>query len=380
MLVKKFFFSLASSGIIMLLSRAAELAILSPLVIVFSGLWRAYFVLNSNAQGRQSTKKDKVKLKVRSLNQGPRGSALLNWSLPIFFTFCLYFSSFHAFEGLYFYRHLHFSNFSISACVFLLIAGLLSHCWLTRTILNGRYPGLSLDYIVSLLLLLLYLPFIVLSNTILTMFFFLELASTLVLYNFATSQNWAGLTKTKASSSSTAQSLTTSKYFFNVIFFQFWASFFSSTLIVYAVLNFYLFFGTTEWFYLNFLTQATLISGHQAPLALRLTVAILALGFAIKLGVAPFFAYKVEIYKGLPLYVLFFYSVVYFIIFFTVLVMVFTYYFTLGGALLKNPISLLLAVSCLTLIVFMFDSQALRNFFALSSLVNSTNFLILMLA
>lgn len=87
--------------------------------------------------------------------------------------------------------------------------------------IRGRYKGLSLDYLTSLILLLFYLPFIVLSNTALTLFFLLELASTLVLYNFSTSQSWAGLTKRKAKGGETAATLATSKYFFNVIFFQF---------------------------------------------------------------------------------------------------------------------------------------------------------------
>lgn len=118
----------------------------------------------------------------------------------------------------------------------------------------------------------------------------------------------------------------------------------------------------------------------MAPLALRLSVGILAVGLMLKLGVAPFFAYKVEIYKGLPLHALFFYSVVYFTVFFTTAFMLFSFYFAVGGVLLKPLASTLLAASCAVLIIFMFDSQALRNFFALSSLVNGTNFLILMFA
>lgn len=364
----------------MLLLRASELIILCPLVVTFAAIWRAYFVLNSTAQGRYVNKKDKVKLKTRSLNHVPRGASLLAWALPLTLVFLLYFYTLHLFEGLYFYRHLHLSNFTLSLCVYLLCIGAASHAWLHKTVMSGRYRELNLDYIVSLLLLFLYLPFIVLSNTILTLFFFLELASTLVLYNFATSQNWAGLTKRKANSAASSQTLTTSKYFFNVIFFQFWASFFSSTLIIYAIINFYLFFGTTEWFYLNFLTRVALVSGHQVPIALRLSICILALGFILKLGVAPFFAYKVEIYKGLPLYALFFYSIVYFVVFFTVAVVIFTYYFSLGGALIKPIGSMFLTLACLSMILFMFDSQALRNFFALSSLVNAINFLILILA
>ena len=107
---------------------------------------------------------------------------------------------------------------------------------------------------------------------------------------------------------------------------------------------------------------------------------ILALGFILKLGVAPFFAYKVEIYKGLPLYALFFYSVVYFVVFFTATMVLFAYYFALGGGLLKPLATAALCVASLTMVVFMFDSQALRNFFALSSLVNATNLLILIFA
>lgn len=121
-------------------------------------------------------------------------------------------------------------------------------------------------------------------------------------------------------------------------------------------------------------------NGRQAPLGLRLTIIVLALGFVLKLGVAPFFAYKVEIYRGLPLYALFFYSVVYFVVFFTTALVLFTYYFALGGGLLKPLATMGLCLACLVMVVFMFDSQALRNFFALSSLINATNFLMLMLA
>lgn len=124
----------------------------------------------------------------------------------------------------------------------------------------------------------------------------------------------------------------------------------------------------------------SLASGNQVPLGLRLTVVILAMGFVLKLGVAPFFAYKVEIYRGLPLYALFFYSVVYFVVFFTATMVLFSYYFAVGGALLRPLATVALITACLVMVIFMFDSQALRNFFALSSLVNATNFLILIFA
>lgn len=141
-----------------------------------------------------------------------------------------------------------------------------------------------------------------------------------------------------------------------------------------------MFFGTTEWFYLNFLGHTALAAGGPTALGLQLATVILGLGFALKLGVAPFFAYKVEIYRGLPLYALFFYSVVYFLVFFTVSMVLFTYYFALGGALLRPFAIVGLFLACSVMVLFMFDSQALRNFFALSSLVNATNLLMLIFA
>lgn len=61
----------------MLTLRALEVALLSPIVLTFGALWRAYFVLNSPAHARRVTKKDKVRLKNRTLNHSPRPASLL---------------------------------------------------------------------------------------------------------------------------------------------------------------------------------------------------------------------------------------------------------------------------------------------------------------
>lgn len=58
----------------------------------------------------------------------------------------------------------------------------------------------------------------------------------------------------------------------------------------------------------------------------------------------------------------------------------FSYYFAVGGALLKPLAAASLGIACLIMVLFMFDSQALRNFFALSSLINATNLLLLIFA
>ena len=111
----------------MLTLRALEVAMLSPLVLTFAAIWRAYFLLNSPAHARRVSKKDKVRLKNRTLNHSPRASVLLSWALPLFCLFTLYFCTLRAFEGLAFYRHLHLSNFTMGLCVCLLLIGTVSH-------------------------------------------------------------------------------------------------------------------------------------------------------------------------------------------------------------------------------------------------------------
>lgn len=71
---------------------------------------------------------------------------------------------------------------------------------------------------------------------------------------------------------------------------------------------------------------------------------------------------------------------VYFVVFFTATLLLFSYYFALGGALLRPLATAALGLACLVMVLVMFDSQALRNFFALSSLVNATNLLLLIFA
>ena len=96
------------------------------------------------------------------------------------------------------------------------------------------------------------------------------------------------------------------------------------------------------------------------------------IGLIIKLGLAPFFIYKIELYKGLPFFTLALYSIVYFTAFGTAFVTLYTYYFSLSLSILRMLI-LIFLVPIIFIVVLIFDSQHLRNFFAISSILTSTN-------
>ena len=112
-------------------------------------------------------------------------------------------------------------------------------------------------------------------------------------------------------------------------------------------------------------------------LFIYLNLLIFFLAFTIKLGISPFFIFKLEIYKGLPLYNVFFYSTVFFLIFFTLFFLVLFYYLPILTLTLKFFLLLIILVSVILVVFFIFDNILLRNFFALSSLINSLNLLIL---
>ena len=86
-----------------------------------------------------------------------------------------------------------------------------------------------------------------------------------------------------------------------------------------------------------------------------------------------------EVYKGLPLPTLIFYSVLYFSVFGAAFVVFGGYYFGLGLSALR-PAAALAVLLALSLALALFDSQALRNFFALSSVLTATNLFLAVLA
>jgi NADH:ubiquinone oxidoreductase subunit 2 (subunit N) len=106
---------------------------------------------------------------------------------------------------------------------------------------------------------------------------------------------------------------------------------------------------------------------------------IFFISFLIKLGISPFFLFKLEIYRGMPLYNIFFYSVVFFLLFFIIFFLILYYYLPILVGSLHFFFNLILLFSVITVIFFLFDNTLLRNFFAFSSVINSINLTILLI-
>lgn len=171
------------------------------------------------------------------------------------------------------------------------------------------------------------------------------------------------------------------KEFFNTIFFNFWSSFFSSIFLLYSTLHIYFIFGTTEWSVLNYLLSSSNENQYFYNKNNSFFIFfIFFLACIFKLGLPPFFFFKVEMYKGLPLFITYFYSTFFFFsylstfffiffIFFTNFYIYFSFYFFMFG-----PIFVFFFFYYLTT----YDN--LNCFFSVSTAINTVYLVYLMLS
>ena len=174
---------------------------------------------------------------------------------------------------------------------------------------------------------------------------------------------------------------TKSTSYVNIIFFQYWVSFFSSVLIVYSLIMFFYLYGSTEFILLNYLTNIDLSSTEITNNYLVIvTYLAFFLGFFLKLGVAPVHFYKIELYKGLPFITLLIYTIYFFFIFFIYFILLILLYFNNLVILWYNVGLIIFIVGAVISIFLLFDVYSLKAFFAYSTVVNSMLFLALVIS
>lgn len=162
-----------------------------------------------------------------------------------------------------------------------------------------------------------------------------------------------------------------------MIFFQYWVTFFSTIFIIYFYINIFYLYGTGEWFVLQFLNLSDFEINYTQLNTTRLLILIFIFGVFLKLGITPFHLFKVEVYKGLPLLSIFFYTTYYFIVFFTFFVFLFSELFYTFINQYFLLFTLILFFGSIYVIVLLFDVIFLKAFFTYSTIINTVGFLII---
>lgn len=293
-----------------------------------------------------------------------------NW---IKFNF-IYFLFFYIFIKLdyqiFWFNHLKINNFILSL-ILIVITVSLFFIFIANFLKNSN-NNYNIDYFSSLANLMIFIPFIFLSNTVYTFLFLLELISLTILYKFSVSR-YSFNNNNKQTFSRVLP-----KSYLNMMFFQYWANFFSSMLIMFSIFNILFMFGSSEWLFLELINKSNPnfnISNFYLNIYIWLSFFI---GLFLKIGFSPLHLFKIEVYKGIPFVSIFFYTTIYFLSFFL--------YFTIivysNINLLNNLYNIILIIFILIglfySIILLFDVNLIKSFFAYSTVVNALNFIIVL--
>lgn len=102
--------------------------------------------------------------------------------------------------------------------------------------------------------------------------------------------------------------------------------------------------------------------------------------FIFKLGIAPMQLYKLEIYKGLPILTIYFYTTFYFLSFFSFFMLIYIQYLTAYIHLNWLILFIITILGAIYIIPKLFDVSNFKLFLAYSTIINSLIFLIVVLA
>lgn len=100
------------------------------------------------------------------------------------------------------------------------------------------------------------------------------------------------------------------------------------------------------------------------------------LGLLMKIGLTPFHLFKIEVYRGLPLISLIFYTTLYFFVYFIYFVLLLNYHLDFLKLCLNSIFYLIIILGTIYIITLIFDITSLKSFFAYSTIINSMLFFI----
>lgn len=294
----------------------------------------------------------------------------VNWNFLSFLYLFFFFNIIIGYQQTFWWNHFKITNF------LLLILGLILFVSFLIVFLIKYIPTLNLNYNIDYFFIIsnlsLILIFIFFSNTLYTFFFVLELTSSFIFYKFVVSKFWFKQNKFSFLNSYTKWNKIFPKFYLNMLFFQYWVTFFSSVLLLYSIINFFLIFGTTEWLMINYLISVNFsIIYFSNWFFFFIILFTFFIGFLLKIGFSPLHLFKIEVYKGIPFISIFFYTTYYFLVFFLFFVLLLTTYlysFLIYWWLL---FIFFLISGGLYVISLFFDVNYIKAFFAYSTIINS---------
>jgi NADH:ubiquinone oxidoreductase subunit 2 (subunit N) len=330
-----------------------------------------FFYIRMNASNVDILKNSKVLKKFNS-------QLLLNYSVVMLI---LFFISIFFQKGVvdsFWWNHLYITNFNHNILLFVLFISVVIHLIVVNININNNVN--NIDYYFSILNISIAIPLIFLSNSLYNFIFVLEMISILIFYKFSVSKFWYR-NPNDAWNKRNLMDRLVSRFYLNVLFYQYWVNFFSSVLIILSILNIMYSFGSTEWVFLNLINKInnTIFYFNSIESNFVLWI-VLFFGLFFKIGISPIHLFKIEIYKGIPFISIFFYTTFYFTAYFIFFSILMYQHINSFKSFFILPVTLFVILGIIYVISLLFDTNFTKAFFAYSTIANSLSFICLLLS
>lgn len=336
--------------------------------IIFINLWFVYYIYVNNITAPQTNYNDvKLKKKINfyeSINTYTIYLFIV-WSALMNF---IYISNWHV--HTLFFDLLYFSNQTIVYFMMsLLILVILLYSSLSLVKQNIPF---SYEYLLFIIIIILVSFLLISSTNLYFTIFMLELIALLIFAKFVVTRFFT--VKNFVSTGSISTYLYKYSYgLFNSLFFQFWANFVSSIFLFFSLINAHYLLGTSNFFLLNFFLSIITMNLYITKIFIIFISISLIGGLFIKLGLAPYQFFKIETYKGIPLYAIVVYTTLYLIVYVYFFMYIFLTQLPTIRTFINEYIYIMLLISLLYLVSLLFDTKNLKAFLSYSTLITVTN-------
>ena len=342
-----------------------------PYIFFFSSVWT--FFIKSNFMSVKTKTLSNDKIMPTSIIKKLHYSIFIKWGFVQLFVLLISFTFIKGSSLAFLWNQLYLSNFNMNLITLMLIFLIL--LMLVCLNLTTNTVNYNTDYFFALVNISIFLIFMFFSNNLLAFTFVLELNSITIFYKFVTSKYWYKAKQTIEDQVFELNNRAIPKNYLNMLFFQYWSTFFSSILLFFSLSNVFLYYGSSEFFLIQFLSFVKLNSQDLNTTFMVLLWLPLLLGFFIKMGLTPFHLFKIEVYKGLPLISILFYTTLFFFVYFMFFVILWTHYLPFLKLVLSVYLYVIIFIGGAYIMSLLFDVTALKSFFAYSTIINSLLFL-----
>lgn len=359
--------------IVVLLFSFIDIFNVTPIIIMMYYTYN-FFFKNNTAKIRINNKSTDVVVSSKSIRKNNNYISNAFNSVMILY-FIIHLHMLDGYEEALINGHLFLSNKSMFFTSITFIIGLLFFKVITH--LNEKNNIITHEYYYSVFTIIIYTYILYLSNSFYSFFFILELVSVTILYKLTLSKLWTSDLKNLYIESSSKEN---TRGYVNVIFFQYWVNFFSSVIIIFFIINLTYLFGSSDWFFINYLLTINDNSQYFTDMEyIHIITLLFGVSIFLKIGITPMHLFKIEIYKSIPFISIFFYTTVYFISYFIFVCIILSEYLYDLSKIVTVILWNYLILGSLYLLFLIFDVNFMKAFFAYSTIANSINFLAIIL-